>query len=94
MTPGETLFYLREIHAHWGTSNVSRDKLAELKAARLIEINGTSIVAVRLTSEGARIKSLGRPSSTNGQGISPRQNRKNRWQRSAKKAVTQPKPFV
>jgi hypothetical protein len=87
MTQGETLFYLREIHSHWSTSNVSRDKLAELAGAKLIEINETSIVAVRLTNEGARIKSNGRPPETNGAGISPRKRRVFSRRGTAKRAV-------
>ena len=75
MTQGETLFYLREIHSHWCTSNVSRDKLAELEFAKLIEINGAPVVAVRLTGEGAKVKAMGRPAASNGKGISPRENR-------------------
>jgi hypothetical protein len=73
MTQGETLFYLREIHTHWCTSNVSRDKLGELEIAKLIEINGEPVFAVRLTGEGVRIKTSGRPPALNGKGISPRQ---------------------
>lgn len=74
MTQGETLFYLREIHSHWCASNLSRDKLAELEAARLIEINQMPAIAVRLTGEGAKIKTMGRPSASNGKGISPREH--------------------
>jgi len=93
MTQGETLFYLREIHSHWCTSNVSREKLAELELARLIEINGTPIVAVRLTSEGAKVKTMGRPATSNGKGISPRVHSFRPRFRSgrARKAVTRPK---
>ena len=89
MTQGETLFYLREIHSHWSTSNVSRDKLAELAAAKLIEINDTSILAVRLTNEGAKVKSNGRPPSTHGAGIRTKE-KKRRFPRNgvARKAVS------
>jgi hypothetical protein len=94
MTQGETLFYLREIQSHWSTSNVSRDKLAELEAARLIEINGTPVLAVRLTSEGARTKSLGRPAASNGRGLRLKENGKSFRQRSPRKTATLPKPLV
>ena len=60
MTQGETLFYLREIHSHWGASNLSSEKLAELEAAKLIECNHAAIAEVRLTGEGSRQKMLGR----------------------------------
>jgi hypothetical protein len=95
MTQGETLFYLREIHSHWSTSNVSRDKLAELEATKLIEINNDPIIAVRLTSEGARIKSAGRPAARNGLIRSPHQRRRG-FQRNGgrKQAVSRPKPLV
>jgi len=66
MTEGETRFYLREISAQWCTSNVSMDKLAELEAARLIEISALPFQTVRLTSEGARRKNLGRPQQAAG----------------------------
>jgi hypothetical protein len=85
MTQGETQFYLREIHSHWCTSNVSGDKLTELQAARLIEMNCTPVVAVRLTSEGAKFKTSGRPPGSNGKGISPREN--DFRQQRAKKVV-------
>ena len=61
MTQGETLFYLREIHTHWCASNISADKLAELETAKLIERNMQPVPLVRLTSEGARWKTAGRP---------------------------------
>ena len=89
MTQGETLFYLREIHSHWCTSNVSRGKLEELEMAKLIEINGEPVFAVRLTSEGAKIKTMGRPSAVNGQGVSPRKS--NPRPRRAKKIAIQPR---
>ena len=89
MTQGETLFYLREIHSHWSTSNVSRDKLAQMEAAKLIEINGEPVFAVRLTSEGAKIKTMGRPSASNGKGITPRENKFRH--RRPKKVGTRPK---
>ena len=92
MTPGETLFYLREIQSHWSTSNVSRDKLAELEAARLIEINPVPFIAVRLTSEGAKLKTSGRPPASNGKGINLRKNRTQR--RAPKKVVAPPKAMV
>lgn len=90
MTQGETLFYLREIHSHWCTSNVSRDKLTELETARLIEINGEPVLAVRLTSQGSKLKTAGRPSSSNGRGISPKQRgfARHRARRSAPKPKT------
>ena len=61
MNEGETRFYLREICTHWCTSNVSTDKLAELEAARLIEIVRAPVQTVRLTSEGAKLKVASRP---------------------------------
>lgn len=67
MTEGETRFYLREIQPHWGTSNVSTNKLAELQAAHLIEINLLPIMTVRLTSDGVRRKNVsGRPGRRGG----------------------------
>src|SRR5688500_13196895 len=66
MTEGETRFYLREISSQWSTSNVSADKLAELEAARLIEINAVPFPTVRLTSEGTRRKNSGRPQPSAG----------------------------
>jgi hypothetical protein len=92
MTQGETLFYLREIQSHWSTSNVSRDKLAELEAAKLIEINTVPFIAVRLTSEGARLKTAGRPPASNGKGINVKRNRTQR--RPQKKVITRPKAMV
>jgi hypothetical protein len=61
MTEGEIRFYLREIHSHWATSNVSRDKLAALETAGLIEISTVPFLTVRLTGEGAQRKNLSRP---------------------------------
>jgi len=93
MTEGETLFYLREIHSHWCTSNVSAEKLNELEAARLIEINGAPIQAVRLTSEGARRKTLGRPPGmTNG--ISLKRKAKNFRPQQRRKANLPAKRLV
>ena len=92
MTQGETLFYLREIQSHWSTSNVSRDKLNELEAAKLIEINSVPFIAVRLTSDGAKLKTSGRPPASNGKGISLRKHRTQR--RPPKKVVTRPKAMV
>ena len=66
MTEGETRFYLREISSQWSTSNVSPDKLAELEAARLIEINAVPFPTVRLTNEGTRWKMAGRPQQSPG----------------------------
>jgi hypothetical protein len=94
MTQGETLFYLREIHAHWSTSNVSADKLAVLKAANLIEMNGQPITAVRLTREGALTKALGRPSRSTGQGLSSHQKPPPRRKHHQKKAISRPRPLV
>jgi hypothetical protein len=75
MTQGETLFYLREIHTHWCTSNISSSKLAELETAKLIERNAHPVPVVRLTSEGARWKNSGRPQS-GGSGIGLTSKRK------------------
>ena len=67
MTEGETRFYLREIQPRWATSNVSANKLAELQAAHLIEINLLPMLMVRLTSDGVRRKNLpGRPEAHGG----------------------------
>lgn len=84
MTQGETLFYLREIHPRWSASNVSLEKLAELHAANLIEMDGAPSPVVRLTSEGVRRKALGRRSATGGISLTrkewsfrPRRPRKN-----------------
>lgn len=92
MTQGETLFYLREIHSHWCTSNVSRDKLTELESAKLIEINSVPQVVVRLTSEGARMKALGRPPTSRGRGISPK--KPSFRQRRSRKVVARPRTLV
>ena len=93
MTQGETLFYLREIHPHWTTSNVSATKLAELQAAQLIEINPTS-PTVRLTSEGARCKNLGRRHGAQTTEVRSMPRRKAFRPRSAKKNVTRARPLV
>ena len=61
MTDVELHFYLREIHSHWATSNVSMDKLTALATAGLIEIVTAPFLTVRLTSEGKRHKNLSRP---------------------------------
>jgi hypothetical protein len=94
MTQGETLFYLREIHAHWSTSNVSSEKLAVLKAANLIEMNGQPIAAVRLTREGALTKALGRPTRSTGNALSSHQTTPARKKHHRKKAVARPRPLV
>ena len=95
MNQGETLFYLREIQTHWSTSNVSREKLAELKATKLIEMNDTPLLAVRLTPEGARFKSAGRPSEQNGAGIRPSAKASGvRRHHARKKSTPPPKPLV
>jgi hypothetical protein len=93
MTPGETLFYLREIHPHWTTSNVSATKLAELHAARLIEIN-TALPTVRLTSEGARCKNLGRKHGAQTTEVRSLRMVRAFRPRSAKKNVTRARPLV
>ena len=93
MTEGEILFYLREVHPHWCASNVSSDKLAELESATLIEITGNPIPVVRLTSEGARRKLLGRRRSTD-DGISLTRKTKTFRLRASKKNVPRAKPLV
>lgn len=93
MTEGETLFYLREIHLNWATSNVSMDKLAELEAGKLIEINSTPVPAVRLTSEGARRKTLGRRASSAG-GLSLTRKQTAFRPHRQRKVVPQVKPLV
>jgi hypothetical protein len=65
MTQGETVFYLREIHSHWSTSNLSSEKLAELEAAKLIERRTEPLITVRLTPEGERCKAAGRSRHNN-----------------------------
>jgi hypothetical protein len=87
MTQGETLFYLREIHSHWCTSNVSPEKLAELEAAKLIERGAQPMPVVRLTAEGARWKTSGRPRGT-GSGIDLTGKRQQFVKRRPKKVVT------
>ena len=94
MTQGETLFYLREIHTHWSTSNVSRDKLAVLEAAKLIEISNEPVLAVRLTSEGVRTKAIGRPDASNSRGLPLRDNKRSFRRRGPKKVVAPPRPLV
>jgi hypothetical protein len=94
MTEGETRFYLREIHLHWGTSNVSADKLAELQAAHLIEINLIPIRTVRLTSQGARQKNLtSRPATQGGIGFQ-RPPRAGRARPRSGKHVARARPLV
>jgi hypothetical protein len=93
MTQGETLFYLREIQGHWSTSNVSTDKLAELEAAKLIEINASPVPAVRLTSEGVRCKALGHRHATQG-GLTLTGKAKVFRQRARKAALPRPKPLA
>ncbi|HWN96808.1 MAG TPA: hypothetical protein VNT99_17400 [Methylomirabilota bacterium] len=88
MTQGETLFYLREIHTHWCTSNISTDKLAELETAKLIERNAQPVPVVRLTSEGARWKNSGRPQRA-GPGIGLTNKRKV-FRRSGQKKTAPP----
>jgi hypothetical protein len=92
MTQGETLFYLREIHQYWRTSNISSDKLVELEAAKLIERSTDPFPAVRLTRDGVRWKASGRPQNSTS---SIRLNRKrdNSRKHSGSKFATVPRPL-
>lgn len=56
MTQGECVFYLREIRSRWGSTKVSGEKLGELAAANLIEIQAEPVFQVRLTSTGEKYK--------------------------------------
>lgn len=94
MTQGETLFYLREMHTHWCTSNISSDKLAELEAARLIERSAQPMPVVRLTSEGAKWKMSGRPRGANPSGIALTRDRRTFGKRRQRKNVPPVKPLV
>jgi hypothetical protein len=93
MTPGETLFYLREIRSHWSTSNVSADKLAELEAAKLIEYHCEPVLTVRLTSEGMRVKTLGQRGRPDA-GLNFTRKPKTTRKFSAKKPVLRARPLV
>jgi hypothetical protein len=93
MTEGETRFYLREIGPQWSTSNVSIDKLAGLEAAYLIQINPGTPPAVRLTAEGARRKSSGRPQASKN-GLPLRTKPKSNRLHSRKKPEVKARPLV
>ena len=93
MTPGETLFYLREIRTHWSTSNVSADKLAELEAAKLIEHHSDPVWTVRLTSEGVRVKTLGQRVRADS-GLNFTSKPKTARKFSVRKPFLQPRPLV
>jgi len=56
MTPGETLFYLREVTTAWSLPRFSNEKIVELQEQQLIERNETDPHLVRLTREGTRQK--------------------------------------
>ena len=56
MTPGEALFYIREITAVWRISHLSEETLTELERRQWIERSGEEARSIRLTKEGARQK--------------------------------------
>lgn len=94
MTEGETLFYLREIRSHWSTSNVSAEKLAELEQAKLIERQAEPVPAVRLTTEGVRLKARGQRPIAEPTFGSKAQSRPQRKFRRQKQFAPAPKPLV
>ena len=56
MTPGEALFYLREVTTGWTTSRLSPETLVELERQQLIERSATDAHIIRLSKEGVRQK--------------------------------------
>ena len=65
MTEGEQRFYLREIHAHWATPRISKEKVAELLAANLVELSTEGGGMIRLTHAGSAEKTASRQRKSN-----------------------------
>lgn len=65
MTEGETRFYLREIHSHWTAPRISKERVAELLAANLIEHSSEALGMIRLTHVGMAHKNASRQRKSN-----------------------------
>jgi hypothetical protein len=65
MTDGERRFYLREIHSHWVTPRISKERVAELVAANLVELSTEAVGMIRLTHAGVAEKTASRQRKTN-----------------------------
>jgi hypothetical protein len=65
MTDGERRFYLREIHSHWTTPRISKERVAELLAAKLVEHSTEAVGMIRLTHAGLVEKTASRQRKSN-----------------------------
>jgi hypothetical protein len=65
MTEGDQRFYLREIHPHWTTPRISKEKVAELLAANLVELSAEGGGMIRLTHAGSAEKTASRQRKSN-----------------------------
>ena len=65
MTEGDQRFYLREIHPHWTTPRISKEKVAELLAANLVELSPEAGGMIRLTHAGSAEKTASRQRKSN-----------------------------
>ena len=65
MTEGDQRFYLREIHPHWTTPRISKEKVAELLAANLVELSTEGGGMIRLTHAGSVEKTASRQRKSN-----------------------------
>ncbi len=93
MTQGEIRFHLREVHAHWSTSHLSSESVAELVRQNLV-VRSEDGVAIKLTKEGERQKIAARPRDTRGLNHLRKPERPPKKQQRQRTPVTRARPLV